>query len=184
MQAEHLAELRTFADRVSHRVFSKMKAEETVDYHIKTGWHAISRMYNAYAAQYDMTMAIGYVLLNIDKNGTPATKIAPALGLEPRSLTRMLKSLEEKGWIRRVSNGPDKRVVNVFLTEEGKRRRDNARQGVIEFNTLVQQQLTLDQLTAFFETMRTISRVVEQVTSTSFMGEGRESVLFPELLEG
>lgn len=161
-----------------------MKAEETVDYHIKTGWHAISRMYNAYAARYDMTMAIGYVLLNIDKNGTPATKIAPALGLEPRSLTRMLKSLEEKGWIRRVADGADKRVVNVYLTEEGKHKRDNARQGVIEFNTLVQQQLTPEQLGAFFETMRTISRVVEQVTSTSFMGEDRDSVLFPELLEG
>lgn len=160
-----------------------MKAEETVDYHIKTGWHAISRMYNAYASTYDMTMAIGYVLLNIDKNGTPATKIAPALGLEPRSLTRMLKSLEEKGWIRRVSDGADKRVVNVFLTEEGKRKRARARQGVIEFNTLVQQQLTPQQLEAFFETMRTISRVVEQTTATNFSGEDRETVLFPELLE-
>jgi DNA-binding MarR family transcriptional regulator len=159
-----------------------MKAEETVDYHIKAGWHAISRMYNAYAAPYDLTMAIGYVLLNIDKNGTPATKIAPALGLEPRSLTRMLKSLEEKGWIRRVADGADKRVVNVFLTEEGKRKRDRARQGVIEFNTLVRQQLTPDQLTAFFEAMRTISRVVEQVTGTSFSAENRPA-LVEELLE-
>ena len=48
-----------------------MKADKTVDYHIKAGWHAISRMYNSYAGQFDMTMAIGYVLLNIDKNGTP-----------------------------------------------------------------------------------------------------------------
>lgn len=160
-----------------------MKAEETVDYHIKTGWHAISRMYNAYAGQYEMTMAIGYVLLNIDKNGTPATKIAPALGLEPRSLTRMLKSLEEKGWIRRQTDGADKRVVNVFLTEEGKRKRDRARQGVIEFNTIVQQQLTPEQLAVFFETMRTISRVVEQATATSFLGDNREAALFPELLE-
>ena len=44
-----------------------MKADKTVDYHIKSGWHAISRMYNSYAAPFDMTMAIGYVLLNIDK---------------------------------------------------------------------------------------------------------------------
>ncbi|MCY7351245.1 MAG: MarR family transcriptional regulator [Cytophagaceae bacterium] len=147
-----------------------MKAEETVDYHIKSGWHALSRMYNAYAGQYDMTMAIGYVLLNIDKNGTPATKIAPALGLEPRSLTRMLKSLEEKGWIRRETNETDKRVVNVHLTEEGKRKRERARQGVIEFNTVVQQQISAEQLAVFFEVMRAISRVVEQATSTSFSG--------------
>jgi Fe-S oxidoreductase len=47
-----------------------MKAENTVDFQIKTGWNAISRMYNTYAAQFDMTMAIGYALLHIDKNGT------------------------------------------------------------------------------------------------------------------
>lgn len=161
-----------------------MKAEETVDYHIKTGWHAISRMYNAYAGPYDMTMAIGYVLLNIDKNGTPATKIAPALGLEPRSLTRMLKSLEEKGWIRRETNETDKRVVNVHLTEEGKRKRDRARQGVIEFNTVVRQQVSAEQLRVFSEVMRAISRVVEQATATSFSGPDRpqpetDDVLLP-----
>lgn len=143
-----------------------MKADKTVDYHIKAGWHAISRMYNAYAAQFDMSMAIGYVLLNIDKNGTPATKIAPALGLEARSLTRMLKSLEEKGWIIRIADENDKRIVNVFVTDEGKRKRDIARKGVIGFNTLVQQRVSPDKLDVFFEVMREISSVVdEEVTA-------------------
>jgi DNA-binding MarR family transcriptional regulator len=142
-----------------------MKAELTVDYHIKTAWHAISRMYNLYAARYDLTMATGYVLLNVDKNGTPATKIAPLLGLEPRSLTRMLKSLEEKGWIRREANGGDKRIVNVYLTEEGKRKRDQAREAVLMFNTMVRQEVSEDRLEAFFETMRAISRVIERETS-------------------
>jgi MarR family transcriptional regulator, organic hydroperoxide resistance regulator len=75
-----------------------MKREETVDYHIKSAWHAISRMYNQQAVQEDFTTAIGFVLININsKEGTPATKIAPLMGLEARSLTRMLKSMEEKG---------------------------------------------------------------------------------------
>ena len=74
-----------------------MKPEETVDYNIKVAWHAISRMYNAQAAKHDITTSIGFVLLNIDQeNGTPATKIAPLLGLETRSLTRILRSMEEK----------------------------------------------------------------------------------------
>ena len=59
-----------------------MKPEETVDYNIKVAWHAISRMYNTQAARYDITTSIGFVLLNIDQElGTPATKIAPLLGL-------------------------------------------------------------------------------------------------------
>jgi MarR family transcriptional regulator, organic hydroperoxide resistance regulator len=143
-----------------------MKAEETVDYHIKTTWYAISRMYNVFAAQFDMTMATGYVLLNIDKHGTPATKIAPALGLEPRSLTRMLKTLEEKNWIRREADEVDKRVVKVFLTEIGKLKRDKARAGVLEFNNRVRELLNQDQLQSFFEVMQQINTLLEGVGET------------------
>ena len=141
-----------------------MKADKTVDFHIKSNWHSISRMYNVFAGQYDMTMAIGYALLNIDKNGTPATKIAPALGLEPRSLTRMLKSLEEKEWIIRENDENDKRIVNVFLTDLGKKKREQARTGVINFNTEVRKHVTEEQLTVFFEVMKNISKAVEHVT--------------------
>jgi MarR family transcriptional regulator, organic hydroperoxide resistance regulator len=144
-----------------------MKADKTVDYHIKSGWHAISRMYNSYAAPFDMTMAIGYVLLNIDKKkGTPATKIAPALGLEARSLTRMLKSLEDKKWIRREIDVDDRRVVNVFLTEEGKRKRDYARQGVILFNDAIYEKIGEEKLNIFFEVMQNINEIVNNDTAT------------------
>jgi DNA-binding MarR family transcriptional regulator len=134
-----------------------MKAENTVDFQIKTGWNAISRMYNTYAAQFDMTMAIGYALLHIDKNGTSATKIAPALGLESRSLTRMLKTLEDKKWIRREANFKDKRVVKIFLTELGKKKRDQARQGVYE-------RLGQEKLDHFFEVMESINSLLDEDT--------------------
>lgn len=79
---------------------NSMKREESIDYNIKAAWHAISRMYNQQAVKYGITTSIGFVLLNINsKEGTPATKIAPLMGLESRSLTRMLKSMEEKGLI-------------------------------------------------------------------------------------
>lgn len=143
-----------------------MKADKTVDYHIKSGWHAISRMYNSYAAPFDMTMAIGYVLLNIDKKkGTHATKIAPALGLEARSLTRMLKSLEDKKWIRRETDEDDRRVVNVYLTEEGKRKRDFARQGVILFNNAIYEKIGEEKLNTFFEVMQNINEIVNNDTA-------------------
>lgn len=141
-----------------------MKADKTVDHHIKAGWHGISRMYNLYAAQFDMTMAIGYVLLNIDKNGTPATKIAPALGLEARSLTRILKSLEDKKWIERVADKDDRRVVNVFLTEYGKTKREEAKQGVLLFNKLVYETVGHEKLETFFEVMKQINQIVDSET--------------------
>ncbi len=137
-----------------------MKAEKTIDFQIKTGWYAISRMYNNFAAQFDMTMAIGYVLLHVDKEGTSATKIAPALGLESRSLTRILKTLEDKKWIRREANYADKRVVKIFLTDVGKMKRDQARQGVLVFNEIVYARIGQEKLDTFFEVMRTINALV------------------------
>ena len=139
-----------------------MRKEKTVDFHIKWTWHAISRMYNTYAARYGMTMAIGYVLLNIDAdNGTPATKIGPSIGMEPRSLTRMLKTLEERGWIRRETDETDKRFVKVFLTEEGKHKREQARDGVIAFNSILREQISLEKLVVFFDVVKEINRLIE-----------------------
>lgn len=141
-----------------------MRKEKTVDFHIKWAWHAISRMYNTYASRrYDMTMAIGYVLLNIDlEHGTPATKIGPSIGMEPRSLTRTLKALEERGWIRRETDETDKRFVKVFLTDVGKRKREQAREGVISFNTMLRDQIPLDKLVVFFDVIKEINWLVEE----------------------
>jgi MarR family transcriptional regulator, organic hydroperoxide resistance regulator len=141
---------------------SKMRKEKTVDFQIKWAWHAISRMYNNYAFQYDMTIAIGYVLLNIDiENGTPATKIGPSIGMEPRSLTRMLKTLEERGWIRREADETDKRFVHIHITELGKEKREIAREGVIKFNNLIRDSIPLDKLVVFFDVIKELSRIVE-----------------------
>ncbi|WP_375443326.1 MarR family winged helix-turn-helix transcriptional regulator [uncultured Fibrella sp.] len=140
-----------------------MKKEKTVDFHLKWGWHAISRMYNAHAARFDLTMATGYVLLNIDaEQGTPATKIGPLLGMEPRSLVRMLKTLEERGLIRRETDKSDKRFVRIYLTEEGKEKREMAREGVIEFNKMVRDKIPLDKLVVFFDVIKEINLIVEE----------------------
>ncbi len=142
-----------------------MKPQETVDYNIKACWHAIARMYNNEAARYDMTMAIGYVLLNIDaENGTPATKIAPQVGLETRSLTRMLKTLEEEGLISRVADEKDRRGVNIFLTEKGKQKREIARQTVRQFNFLVRENVAPEKLRILFEVIDEINRLIEPKT--------------------
>ena len=129
-----------------------MKREETVDYHIKSAWHAISRMYNQQAAEEGFTTAIGFVLININsKEGTPATKIAPLIGLETRSLTRMLKTMEEKGLIYKKADPVDKRSVRIFLTEEGKRKKEISIQTIMKFNLMVREVVSEEELQVFFE---------------------------------
>ena len=139
-----------------------MKREETVDYNIKGLWHSISRMYNQFGAKYDITASTGFVLLNIDvEKGTPATKIAPLLGMESRSLTRMLKAMEEKEWVYREKDPTDGRSVRIFLSEMGKEKRELSRRAVREFNSKVRHLVPGEKLNDFFTVLQEISAIVD-----------------------
>ena len=142
-----------------------MKPEQTVDYNIKVAWHAISRMYNTQAAQNDITTSIGFVLLNIDQErGTPATKIAPLLGLETRSLTRILRSMEEKGLIYKQADAVDKRLVRIFLTPVGLEKKEISRQTVRHFNVKMREKIPQTQLDVFLKVAAQITGMIESKT--------------------
>lgn len=139
-----------------------MRREETVDYAIKATWHAIARMYNQQASKHDITMSMGFVLLNIHSEGTPATKIAPLMGLEARSLSRLLKSMEEKGLICREADATDKRMVRIVLTKEGKKKKERSRETVLRFNEAVRSHVEAKKLNTFFQVLQEIQKVVEK----------------------
>ncbi len=140
----------------------KMKKEETIDFNIKSSWHAISRMYNQQAMRYGGTMSIGFALLNIhSEEGTAATKIAPLMGLETRSLTRLLKSMEEKGLIFKQNDEVDKRSVKIFLTKDGKKMKEKSRDTVLNFNAAVRSVVSSEELEVFFEVIRNVNKVIE-----------------------
>ncbi len=139
-----------------------MKREETVDYNIKAVWHAIARMYNQAGQNDGITTSIGFVLLNIDsEEGTPATKIAPLMGLEARSLTRMLKNMEERDLIYKSPDPNDRRSVRIFLTKKGKYQKELSRRVVLAFNEMVYDQIPEDQLKVFFNVIRQINSMIE-----------------------
>lgn len=140
-----------------------MKPEDTLDYNIKVAWHAIARMYGQQAARVDITTSIGFVLLNIDPaQGTPTTKIAPLLGLEARSLTRLLKSMEAKGLIYRQPDPNDRRSVRICLTDLGLERRETSRLSVRHFNHVMQDEIAPQDLITFFKVVRMITEKIER----------------------
>jgi DNA-binding MarR family transcriptional regulator len=102
-------------------------------------------------------------LINIhSKEGTPATKIAPMLGLEPRSLTRVLKAMEEKRLVERKPDPGDRRSVRIFLTEEGKLKKTKAIETVMDFNLSVKEALTEEEALSFFTIFRKINEVITE----------------------
>ena len=140
-----------------------MKREELIDYHIKAAWHAIYRMYNQYANQHNITSSMGFVLLNIDsEEGTPATKIAPLMGMESRSLTRILKSMEEKKLIRRKKSNHDGRLVKIFLTPLGKKKKDIAKKTVKTFNQVIREKIPESKFRIFLEVITEVETLIEK----------------------
>ena len=100
-------------------------ADQMVIYNLRTGWLQIARLYNEMAAEHDTTVSMAFVLLAINEEaGTPVTRIAPRMGMEPNSLSRILKSMEEKGFIFRKKDNSDKRMAYVHLTTLGKEKRE------------------------------------------------------------
>tara|TARA_Y100000991_G_C21801752_1_gene275712 strand:- start:55 stop:489 length:435 start_codon:yes stop_codon:yes gene_type:complete len=139
-----------------------MRPEDTADFHIRWSWYNIARMYNLKAANFGGTMAIGYALLNIDKEGTPSTKLGPKMGMEPRSLTRMIKSLEKKGWIEKKHDKSDKRLVKLHLTEEGKRLRQKTKEVVIHFNNRLYEEIGEKELKSCFNVLQQINNLIDR----------------------
>lgn len=140
-----------------------MKADQTVDYHVKCVWHTIANFYNRIASQYGLSQATGYVLLNIDsKKGTPATSIAPMMGMKTNSLSRVLKNMEDDGLISRQKSIDDGRLVNIFLTPKGREKKNITKKVVREYNQFILDNIPKDKQSIFFEVMSDIKKLTEE----------------------
>jgi DNA-binding MarR family transcriptional regulator len=140
-----------------------MMKEKTIDYVLRSTWQAVSRMYNEEASKFDGSMAIGFALLSIDKEeGTPSTYISNRMGMEATSLTRTLKTLEEKGLIIRKKNPDDGRGVLIYLTDLGKQMREHSKTTVLKFNELVKLNIAEEKLNHFMEVADVINDLITE----------------------
>lgn len=138
-----------------------MTTDETIDFHIRWAWHSISKIYNSKGRPHELTTSVGYVLLTIDKEGTPSTQLGPKMGMEPRSLTRTLKSMEDNGLLCRKPDVKDGRKVLIHLTEKGIQMRAIAKDAVFELNEGIRNTLTPQKLEGFFSTIKKINNYLD-----------------------
>lgn len=133
----------------------------TIDYALRATWQAVSRMYNEEAKNYGVTMAIGFTLLSIDpKKGTPSTALGPKMGMEATSLSRILKNIEERGYIQRKPNPNDGRGVLIHLTALGLEKREESKGVVLRFNDVVKEHIAEEDLVGFFNTVEIINKLI------------------------
>ena len=138
-----------------------MNKHTSIDHQLRATWQAVAKVYNEQAAKHDSTMATAFVLLNIDKEkGTPSTALGPLMGMEPTSLSRILKNMEDKGAISREKNPDDGRSVLIKLTDYGKEMRKVSKGHVIQFNETVITNVTEEDLDGFFKVTSIINKLI------------------------
>lgn len=140
-----------------------MMKDKTIDYILRATWQAVAKMYNEEAAKEQSTMAIGFTLLSIDpESGSSSTTLGPKMGMEGTSLSRILKSMEEKGLIVRRPNPNDGRGVLICLTDFGKQKREFSKEVVLKFNEAVRQQVSQDDLKGFYRVAGVINELIAE----------------------
>ncbi len=137
---------------------------ESVDLILKSTWLAVSKMYSELAHDYDATAVQALTLLKIDpKNGTRSTNLGPKMAIEPTSLTRIIKLLEDNGYIYKEKTTTDKREVIIKLTEKGLNSRNMSKEVVINFNKKVMDVISPEKLEIFKEVMNDILNIANDL---------------------
>lgn len=138
-----------------------MQKEQTIDHALRATWQSVAKMYNEQAAKHDSTMAMAFVLLNVDiEKGTPSTALGPLMGMEPTSLSRILKSMEVKDLIYREKNPVDGRGILIKITEFGLEKRNISKEYVIKFNETLRKHISEEKINHFFEVTKTIHKLI------------------------
>ena len=144
--------------------------EKTIDYVLRATWTSVARMYNEEASKEGSTMATGFALLSIDpEKGTPSTSLGPKMGMEATSLSRTLKTMEDKGLIIRQKNPEDGRSVLIYLTDFGKEMRAYSKSVVLKFDEAVKKEIPEEELQTFVEVAY---KIMEIVSSKKIYGNG------------
>ena len=139
---------------------------ENVDLILKSTWLAVSKMYSELAQDHDATAVQALTLLKIDpKEGTRSTNLGPKMAIEPTSLTRIIKLLEDNGYIYKEKTTHDKREVIIKLTDKGLINRNLSKEVVVNFNKKVVERISPEKMTIFKEVMQDILKITNELNN-------------------
>lgn len=142
---------------------SKEKVE-SIDLLLKSVWLAVSKMYSEQASMHNSTAVQALTLLKIDpKEGTRSTNLGPKMAIEPTSLTRIIKLLEDNGYIYKEKTPYDKREVIIKLTDKGLKSRDLSKEIVLTFNKTIVERIDPEKFHIFKEVMGEILKVANEM---------------------
>jgi len=129
----------------------------SIGYALSTTLNLLRKEFNSKTLKYNLTSEQYAVLKLLDELGslTP-TKIAEILKRDKATITRIINSLEKKGFIQKQK--VDNRSFEIEITKEGYEHFKNADEIANEFHQKIRSLITDDEYKALLETLNKIRK--------------------------
>ncbi len=106
-----------------------------------------------------------------DIYGAHVSDLVRELEISPPALSRMLRSLEQKGFLVRESDREDRRNTCVCLTEQGKRMREDGHEMLLEFARATVQSMGEEQMKELICLWNRLADVLQEQLATYRKGD-------------
>jgi DNA-binding MarR family transcriptional regulator len=95
---------------------------ESVGFVAREVYRGFARCLQARIAREGVTIGMWFVLRMLwDKDGSTQRELGERVGINGPTMVAALNSMERAGLVKRVQNLDDRRKINVFLTERGRK---------------------------------------------------------------
>ena len=144
-------------------------------YRIMRRINIVSRCQSAYLAEQLKELGLcsglhSYILAITRRPGVSQEELAKELGVNKSNVTRNLASLEEKGYVERHSSPQDRRVMQVFPTEQMQAVSQQVREAAWRWNDYLTTDFTEEEMEQF---QRVLDRLVEKAKQYMERGDVR-----------
>ena len=97
-------------------------ARESVGFVVREVWRLFARCLQPRIAREGVSIGMWFVLRMLwDEDGMTQRELGERVGINGPTMVTALNSMERAGLVKRVQNRADRRKINIFLTERGRK---------------------------------------------------------------
>ncbi len=105
-------------------------------------------------------LVLDYIMTS--PNSVYQKDIEKEFDLRPSSATQLICGMEEKGWIKRVSNPGDKRLKEIVFTSDSKKIKDSIKSEICETERQLIQNISKEDLEVFMKVTNMMLKNLEE----------------------
>jgi DNA-binding MarR family transcriptional regulator len=106
----------------SARLGHYTSTRESVGFVVREVWRLYARCLQPRIAREGVTIGMWFALRMLwDEDGVTQRELGERVGINGPTMVMALNSMERAGLVKRVQNRTDRRKINVFLTERGRK---------------------------------------------------------------